>query len=140
MRVPWNRRLRLCGLARKSNGSDQVALDIARRMNLLSCDEIVTVMLEGVLTRAGIVQCNHAARLQPGRVALISSPRPGGRLIAVENEQIDRRRPLRSDLLGKALVHLDPVGDAGCAHVPVEMLTRRERPKSHDDGVVMRDG
>src|SRR5579863_7941522 len=58
-------------------------------------------------------------------------------LVAVQDEQVNRRGPAGRDLFGLALMYFDPIGQPGFAYVFVEMLPRRSRAECRDDRMVM---
>ena len=61
-------------------------------------------------------------RFQERRPVVVRLADTGARLVGVETNQVDPRRPTRGNLRGAALMHLDPIGEARGSDVLFEML------------------
>lgn len=109
-----------------------------RRPYLRAREEIIAVVAKLVFSLRRIVQCDYSARFQPTRESFVRCSSASGRLIAVEKQEIDRRRPLAPDVGGIAGMNVDPVEKTCIRNVFVEDLSKRPSAEREPYCMVMR--
>src|SRR5262245_30989478 len=109
-------------------GADYSYVGKARRQDFLECELSVPIMIRSVDPRRRIMNSNDSARFQKGQPAFVGRARAATGLIAIQQEQVDRRTPSRRDLVGAALVHVHPVSETGSCDVLLEALPKRPSP------------
>ena len=115
----------VCRLLRERRCPDKPDICELRRDNLLQDQAPVAIVPFNIFTRLCIPQYDNTSGLQKWHPTLESLPRPAWRLIAIEQEQIDRKLPSRGDFSGSPLVHLYPATEASSPDIRFEVSPHR---------------
>ena len=85
----------------------------------------VAIVSFGILTRSRIPQNDNATRLQKWRPTVESLPCAARRLVAIEQEQINRKFPSRRDVGRSPGVHLYPAAKVSSPDIRFEVISER---------------
>ena len=112
---------------------------IGWQANFFEDQSAMTVMAVGKLSRSSIAKDDDASGFQKTGPRIISQSCALRRLITIEQQQVNRRRPFCRDLACASLMHLDPAAEARSIQIGIEMGSQRSSASGFESLTIIGD-